>query len=73
MFKMKRYYEAKYLIERAIDNGGDQSDVILDHYGDILYMNGDKEGAITQWKKALEQGKGSGKLEEKIKKGEYIE
>jgi tetratricopeptide (TPR) repeat protein len=73
MFKMKRYYEAKYLIERAIDNGGDTSDVILEHYGDILYMNGDKEGAVTQWKKALEQGKGSGKLEEKIKKGEYIE
>ena len=73
MFKMKRYYEAKYLIERAIDNGGDTSDVILEHYGDILYMNGDKEGAITQWKKALKLGKGSGKLEEKIKKGEYIE
>ena len=73
MFKMKRYFEAKYLIERAIDNGGDTSDVILEHYGDILFMNGDKEGAIEQWKKALKFGKGSGKLEEKIEKGEYIE
>ena len=73
MFKMKRYFEAKYLIERAIDNGGDTSDVILEHYGDILYKNGDKEGAIKQWKKALKLGKGSGKLEEKIEKGEYIE
>ena len=73
MFKMKRYFEAKYLIERAIDNGGDKSDVIVEHYGDILYMNGDKDEAIKQWKKALEIGKGSGKLEEKIKKGVYIE
>ena len=73
MFQMKRYFEAKYLIERAIDNGGNENDVILEHYGDILFMNGDKEGAITQWKKALKLGKGSGKLEEKIEKGEYIE
>ena len=73
MFQMKRYFEAKYLIERAIDNGGDTNDVILEHYGDILYFNGDKEGAIKQWKKALKIGKGSGKLEEKIEKGEYIE
>ncbi len=73
MFQMKKYYEAKYLIERAIDNGGDTNDVIVEHYGDILYMNGDKEGAVTQWKKALKIGSGSGKLEEKIKKGEYIE
>ena len=73
MFKMKRFYEAKYLIERAIDNGGDTSDVILEHYGDILFMNGDKEGAVLQWEKALKLGKGSGKLKEKIEKGEYIE
>ncbi len=73
MFQMKRYFEAKYLIERAIDNGGNENDVILEHYGDILFMNGDKEGAVTQWKKALKLGKGSGKLEEKIEKGEYIE
>lgn len=73
MFQMKRYFEAKYLIERALDNGGDVSDVILEHYGDILYKNGDTNKAIVQWKKALVLGKGSGKLEEKIEKGEYIE
>ena len=73
MFQMKRYFEAKYLIERAIDNGGNLNDVILEHYGDILYMNKDKEGALIQWKKALELGEGSGKLKEKIEKGEYIQ
>jgi tetratricopeptide (TPR) repeat protein len=73
MFQMERYFEAKYLIERALDNGGKVSDVILEHYGDILYKNGDTKEAVIQWKKAIELGDGSGKLKEKIEKGEYIE
>ena len=73
MFQMKRYFEAKYLIERAIDNGGDLSDVILEHYGDILYMNGDTKDAIIQWNRAIKLGDGSDKLIEKIDKGEYVE
>ncbi len=73
MFQMGRYFEAKYLIERAIDNGGALSDVILEHYGDILFMNGDTDAAVIQWNKALEIGNGSGKLKEKLEKGEYIE
>ena len=73
MFQMERYFEAKYLIERALDNGGKVSDVILEHYGDILYKNGDTKEAVIQWKKAIELGDGSGKLKEKIEKGEYID
>jgi tetratricopeptide (TPR) repeat protein len=73
MFQMERYFEAKYLIERALDNGGKVSDVILEHYGDILFKNGDTEKAMIQWNKALKLGEGSGKLEKKIEKGEYIE
>ena len=73
MFQMERYFEAKYLIERALDNGGKVSDVILEHYGDILFKNGDTEKAMIQWNKALKLGEGSGKLEKKIEKGEYID
>ena len=46
---------------------------LVDHYGDILYMSGEKEKAIEQWKKAKEMGKESTILDEKIAKGEYIE
>lgn len=46
---------------------------LVDHYGDILYMNGEKEKAIEQWEKAKEMGKESTILDEKIAKGEYIE
>ena len=45
----------------------------MDHYVDILYMNGNKEKALEQWKKAAELGKDTEVLREKIEKGEYIE
>ena len=47
LFKRGRFFEAKYIIERAIDNGGNTSDVIVEHYGDILFKNGDVEGAFS--------------------------
>jgi tetratricopeptide (TPR) repeat protein len=73
MFQRGRYFEAKYIIERAIDNGGDSSDVIVEHYGDILIKNGDKDGAIEQWKKAQDMGSTSKTLKKKIESGEYID
>lgn len=73
LFKRKRFFEAKYIIERAIDNGGDKSNVIVEHYGDILFMNGDIEGAIEKWKEALDMGNTNEKLPLKIKQKQYIE
>ncbi|MBN2742894.1 MAG: tetratricopeptide repeat protein [Marinilabiliaceae bacterium] len=52
LFKKGRYLEAKFIIERAIDNGGDTNFEIVEHYGDILYFNGDVQNAIIQWEKA---------------------
>lgn len=54
LFKRGRYLEAKFIIERAIDYDGSKSAVIVEHYGDILFFNNDIEGAVVQWKKALE-------------------
>ena len=73
LFKQKDYKMAKFYQESAIQNGGDKSGVILEHYGDILYMLNEKDQAMEYWKKALEAGDGSELLEEKIKKGCYIE
>lgn len=71
-FQMENYFLAKFYMEKAIRNGGDESDVLVDHYGDILFKNGDMEGAIEQWKKALEMGNESKVLKEKIEKKTYI-
>ncbi len=73
LFKRERYFEAKYIIERAIENGGDSSDVIVEHYGDILFKNGDVNGALIQWNKAINLGSKSQLLMKKIEEERYVE
>ncbi len=73
LFMKERYLEAKYIIERAIDNGGDVNDVIVEHYGDILYKIGDVEGALVQWKKTLEINPTNKNVPAKIEQKKYIE
>ncbi|MBT3622335.1 MAG: hypothetical protein HN535_06280 [Flavobacteriales bacterium] len=53
-------------MEKALQNGGDKSAVVVEHYGDILYQLGDVEGAIIQWKNAKELGVASKFLNQKI-------
>lgn len=61
LFKKKDFKLALFYIEKAInavnDNNG-QSDgnnaELFDHYGDILFMNGEPDQALIQWKIALE-------------------
>ncbi|MGL5318147.1 MAG: tetratricopeptide repeat protein [Bacteroidales bacterium] len=71
-FQMENYFLAKVYIETAMRNGGDTSEVLVDHYGDILCMNGDVEGALVQWQKALEMGAKSKVLQKKIDEKRYI-
>nr|WP_321454133.1 tetratricopeptide repeat protein [uncultured Carboxylicivirga sp.] len=73
LFKRERYFEAKYIIERALDNGGDKSDVIIEHYGDILFKNGDVDMAVEKWKLSKELGNKSDVLLKKIESKTYLE
>ena len=73
LFQKGQYAEAKFIIERAVDNMDEPSGVIIEHYGDILYKNGDVQGAIEQWEKALELKDHSKVLEQKIERKEYID
>lgn len=76
LFKQKKYSLAKYYIESCINNlkEGEESGVIYEHYGDILYMNEDPKGAVEQWQKAKQIGGDvSDKLDEKIVSGKFIE
>ena len=72
-FTQGNYVLAKIYIENAISKDTTKSAELVDHYGDILFMSGNKEKAMEQWKKALELGKDTEVLREKIAKGEYIE
>ena len=72
-FMQGNYTLAKIYIENALSKDTENSAELVDHYGDILFMTGDKEKAVEQWKKAKEMGKESKILDEKIEKGIYIE
>ncbi len=73
LFEKRNYAEARIYIDNAMKSeGGDKSDVIVEHCGDIYYMTGDVDGALTYWKKALEMGSESKTLKQKIEKKKYI-
>lgn len=72
LFEKKNFGQARIYIDQALQNGGEESEVIVEHAGDIYYMVGDTEGAIGYWQKAIEMGSESKLLKKKIKKKKYI-
>lgn len=56
LFEKGRYTEARIYIEQAMKNGGDSSQVIVEHCGDIYFKLGDKDKALEYWKKADAMG-----------------
>ncbi len=73
LFKQGNYSLAKFYQETALEYNEDKSGVLFEHYGDILYMLGEKEEALKQWEKAKEIGDHSDLLDEKIKQKTYID
>lgn len=73
LFELERYTEALKYIELAILNGGGNNGVILEHYGDILYKNGQIDLAVTTWQEALEKGQDTEILRYKIENKTYID
>lgn len=52
LFRMGRYGEAKFYVKAALDHGADKDATVWEHYGDILYREGDRDKAADSWKKA---------------------
>lgn len=71
LFELKRYAEAKVYIDTALDNGGLESGVVIEHAGDIYWKAGDKDKALNYWIQAEKLGAGP-KIKEKISKKKYI-
>lgn len=67
-YKQGNYTLAKFYIERAMDNITPEQDpgVVIEHYGDILWQNGDKDKALEMWKKSYDAGNKTDELKEKI-------
>ena len=54
LYQQESYTLAKFYIERAVDNLSNEEEhgVVLEHYGDILWMTRDDEKPMQFWKKS---------------------
>lgn len=73
LYKQNKFDKALVEIEKAYNNGGSHSAVIVEHYGDILFKTGQTENAIEKWNEAIKLGKGSEFLEKKVIQKTLIE
>ncbi|MND53713.1 tetratricopeptide repeat protein [compost metagenome] len=66
LYRLGRYQDARMWLEKALSNNVSKSATLVEHYGDILFKLGDRESALSYWKKAKEYGSKSELLERKI-------
>jgi len=72
LLKLRRYKEAKVMVEKALKNNGETNAVYLEHYGDVLFLNGEQEQALNYWIKARSAGGDTEILKQKINEKKYI-
>jgi tetratricopeptide (TPR) repeat protein len=73
LFQLQDYEGAKKFMDLAMKHEVQPSGVMLEHYGDILFHLGQKNEALSYWKKAEGSPEASDKLLQKIKEGKYHE
>ncbi|MDE5870724.1 MAG: hypothetical protein K2H22_02095, partial [Muribaculaceae bacterium] len=65
-----QYAEALKVQEKAMENITPEAEATgeyWDHFGDIQYMNGQKDKALESWKKALEVDGDNKEIAEKVR------
>ena len=70
-FAKKDYTKALLYIKDAVEK--DEDNHLLEHYGDILWFNNEKEAAVEQWSKALVTEPDNELLQRKVKDKTYYE
>jgi tetratricopeptide (TPR) repeat protein len=73
LFRSEKYAEAENRVRKALEYGGNNNGVILEHCGDILFFLGRKQEALDYWKKAKTAGGASSVIDRKIETGNYLE
>ncbi len=72
-FQQGNFILADLYIKQAVEKGGNNSDVIAEHYGDIQFQLGNTDEALRWWKRSAELGNKSEVLKRKIGEGKYVE
>lgn len=73
LFQLQDYENAKVYMEKALKYENSPSAIMLEHYGDILYHLGDRNEAISFWKKAEGGEETTDLLYRKIKDQKYYD
>ncbi len=75
-FKKRDYTLARMYIEQAIATAEEQGEELtadfFEHYGDILFMQGEPEKALEQWRRALELEPSREILQRKVEHKTYF-
>ena len=68
LYKQGKYVQAKELLHKAVEGGGDKNAVILEHLGDVYAKLNNMTKALEYWNKAkaVEKGDASEFLDKKI-------
>lgn len=72
LFKRKDYEKAREVIDKTLELSDDDSADLLEHAGDIYFMNGDPDQAVEFWKKALKLDPKNEMLGRKVKHKTYF-
>lgn len=73
LFRLKRYNESLDYLEKALRYLDSDNADIYEHYGDALYMCGQKEKALENWHRAFQLNSSSATLTQKIRQEKYVE
>ncbi len=68
LYKLERYSEAKRYMRQAVTLDPTQSEVLMCHYGDILYALGENFMAQIYWEKARDGGYDKAEIESRLHK-----
>ena len=66
LFMQGEYDQALEWLNKALESGGNNSGVILEHYGDALFKLERADEAVSYWQKAKEAGGASEQIDRKI-------
>ena len=72
LFKRKDYAKAREIIDKTLELTDERSEEILEHAGDIYFMDGDPDEALELWKEALKLAPDNELLERKVKHKTYF-
>lgn len=68
LYKLERYSEAKRYMRQAVTLDPTQSEVLMCHYGDILFALGENFMAQIYWEKARDGGYDKAEIESRLQK-----